>query len=393
MRGIRLVGAVALVAACTAFPVSPAWAEPGCPPAASTGQQITGVPWPQARYDPGRLAGIVDGGGVTVAVVDSGVDDGYPQLAGAVLPGEDLLDRTGTGRRDCVGHGTAVASIIAGAPLGGILLGLAPGVRILPFRVSEQEIVDGHPTGNPGTAAGVAKAVHDATDRGAQVINLSLVLSTDHPEVRAAVGYALAHDVVVVAAVGNGHRDGAQDPTPYPAGYPGVLGVGAVDSTGVRLPTSATGRYVDLVAPGAGVVAAARGHGLARYDGTSFAAPFVSATAALIRQYHPGVSAVEVADRILATTDPAPGGRHSDGYGYGILNPYRAVTEQPGVARSAAASPPSAQAPAGQAAAPPDARAAALAITLGGLLLAGLVGLSAIVLPRGAARRWRAGRT
>src|SRR5262249_39071334 len=152
-------------------------------------------------YDAVRLAGIADGSGVTVAVIDSGVDAGHPQLAGVVLPGEDLLDRTGSGRRDCVGHGTAVASIIAGAPQGGIRLGLAPGVRILPFRVSEQEIIDGHPTGNPGTATGLAKAIHDATDRGARVINLSLALSTDNHDVRTAVEYAQAHDVVLVAAV------------------------------------------------------------------------------------------------------------------------------------------------------------------------------------------------
>ena len=92
---------------------------------------------------------------------------------------------------------------------------------------------------------------------------------------------------------------------------------------------SQVGAYVSVVAPGSGVVAAAPGHGLGRYDGTSFAAPFVAATAALIRQYHPGIRAPEVIARILATTDPAPGNRPSPAYGYGILNPYRAVTEQP----------------------------------------------------------------
>jgi subtilisin family serine protease len=258
----------------------------------------------------------------------------------------------------------------------------------LPYRVSEQEIVDGRPTGNPGTAAGVASAVRDATDRGADVINVSLVLFTDHPEVRTAVEYAVAHDAVVVAAVGNGHRDRGADPTPYPAGYPGVLGVGAVDEYGVRVPASQVGPYVDVVAPGSGVVGAAYRRGLAHYDGTSFAVPFVSATAALIRQYHPRLSATDVAARILATVDPAPGGPHSAGYGAGILNPYRAVTDQLGAAPGALPAPVRRPQPVPTRAVS-EGRPTALALTLAGLLLAGLIGLVGSILPRGAARRWR----
>ncbi len=386
------MGAVALLGTLAFVPATPAPAQTACAPTVTADPQVTGVPWPQARYEPARLAGISDGSGVTVAVIDSGVDATQPALAGAVLRGRDLLDRTGTGQRDCVGHGTAVASIIAGAPVGGTRIGLAPAAHILPYRVSEQEIVDGHPAGTPGTPGGVADAIHDATDRGAKVINLSLVLSADHPEVRAAVAYALAHDVVVVAAVGNGHQDGVPDPAPYPAAYPGVLGVGAIDESGARVPTSPVGSYVDLVAPGRSVVAAVPGHGLARFDGTSFAAPFVSGTAALIRAYRPSLTAAQVATRILATADPAPGGGRSTASGYGILNPYRAVTDQLGDGPVAAPSPSSGPV---HAAVPGPARprTAVVLLSLGALLLAGLVGWGASVARRGAARRWRAGRT
>lgn len=383
---------IVLLAAFAVLPATPAGAGPGCAPGGPPAEQLTGVPWPQARYAPRRLAGVADGSGVTVAVVDSGVDAVHPLLAGAVLRGEDLLDRAGTGQRDCVGHGTAVASIIAGTPLDGIVVGLAPGARVLPFRVSEQEIVDGRPSGNPGTAAGVAKAIHDATDRSAQVINLSLVLP-DHPAVRASVEYALAHDVVVVAAVGNAHRDGGLDPVPYPAGYPGVLGVGAVDEYGSRVPSSQVGPYVDLVAPGSAVTGAARGRGLAHFDGTSFAVPFVSATAALIRQYHPDLSATAIAARILATTDPAPGGSYSESYGYGILNPYRAVTDQLGPALALVTNPPPRPLHSVDVQASTAGLGTAAMLALASLLLAGLVGLAATVLPRGAARHWRTGRT
>jgi type VII secretion-associated serine protease mycosin len=395
MRAIRAGGAVALLAVLALAPATPARAEVTCAPPAASGPQPSGVPWPQARHDLHRLTGIADGGGVTVAVLDSGVDATHPQLAGAVVRGEDLLTPGGTGQRDCVGHGTAVASIIAAAPRPGVdFAGLAPKARVMPFRVTEREVVDGRPQGREGSPEGLAKAIRDAADQ-AQVINLSLTQEADDPQLRAAVGYAVSRDVVVVAAVGNAHQDGGTDPPSYPAGYPGVLGVGAIDENGIRTAQSQVGPYVRLVAPGSNVTAAARGQGLARYDGTSFAAPFVSATAALIRQYHPGMHADEVVARILATTDPAPGGRPSPGYGYGILNPYRAVTEQLAATRPAGSAPvPVAPAGAGATGGPSSTgRATALVLAAGCMVLAGLIGLGATVLPRGAARRWRPGRT
>jgi subtilisin family serine protease len=153
------------------------------------------------------------------------------------------------------------------------------------------------------------------------------------------------------------------------------------------------GPYVDVVAPGDEVLAAAPGRGHQKVQGTSYAAPFVSATAALIRQYRPELSAAQVVDRIVATADPAPGGGHNDAYGNGVLNPYRAVTETGAAARSE----PTETVPAGRAdpavAAREDRRAAArekawwVAGVAGGL--AGVVMLLAVVLPSGARRRWR----
>ncbi len=399
MRRVRAGCAAALLAALAVppavLPAAPALAEPACPAPGQPGQQVAATPWPQQRYEPARLAGVADGSGITVAVVDSGVDATHPQLAGAVLHGEDLLDGAPSGgQRDCVGHGTAVASLIVASPTLGLgFAGLAPKARILPFRVSERELVDGRPTGRAGTVDGLARAIRDATDSHAQVINLSLASPTDDPRVRAAVEYAHAHDVVLVAAVGNEHRDGEVDQPSYPAAYPGVLGVGAVDESGARLPRSQVGRYVSLVAPGGNVVAAARSQGLARYDGTSFAAPFVSATAALILQYHRDrhLHADDVMARILATVDPAPAGSPDPGYGYGILNPYRAVTEQLGPVRAPAPAAAAAHlTPAGPAR--DGDRLTALWLATGGILLAGLVALVATVLPRGAARHWRPGR-
>src|SRR5207245_227914 len=119
-----------------------------------------------------------DGSGVTVAVIDSGVSADHPQLHDSVAAGHDYIEN-GDGREDCAGHGTAVASIIAARPVTGSgLLGLAPGVRILPIRLSEQQDTDGGPTGRHShdPAGDCAAAIQFAVDQHARVINLSLVL-------------------------------------------------------------------------------------------------------------------------------------------------------------------------------------------------------------------------
>jgi type VII secretion-associated serine protease mycosin len=357
---------------------------------------ITGQPWAQQRWGFDRLSQLgANGDGVTVAVIDSGVDARHPQLRGHVIAGWDAFDPSGNGQEDCVNHGTAVASLIVAQALPGTRFrGLAPGARILPIRASER--VNSNDNGR-GTPAELARAIKEAVQRGAKVINLSLVLTEDRPEVRAAVADAVARDVVVVAAVGNGHDpNSTKDPITYPAAYDGVIGVGAIDETEIRFAQSQTGTFVDLVAPGNQIQAALPGGDYQVYAGTSFAAPFVSATAALvIQKYGPNISARQVAARLMATADPAPGGPGSSGYGQGVLNPYRAVTDMittsppaklaqlPQLRRDAAAE---------AAAAAADHRrivALSLAGGVGGLAL--LVVLVAIVVPRGRRRRWRPG--
>ncbi|WP_033339227.1 type VII secretion-associated serine protease mycosin [Catenuloplanes japonicus] len=373
---------------------------PSCETALPASEVVREEPWAQRRYGTDRLTPVADGTGITVAVIDSGVDPTHPQLAGHILPGADFLDPGGTGAHDCVGHGTAVASLISAAPADGIAFhGLAPGSRILPVRVSEQQIVDGAQTGRTVTPDRLAAAVRWAVDNGADVLNLSVVLYGDDPAVRAAISYASAKDVVVVAAAGNQHgepdpaRPRTQDPVPYPAAYAGVLGIGAITEAGQAADYSQAGTYVDLVAPGGHVLTAVPGGGHAYADGTSYATPFGAATAALVRQRRPELSAREVIERIIATTDPAPGGPTSDAYGYGVLNPFRAVSDTVAAPRSARPGPPAVPAiPAAQAAAA-AARAGAVprALTLAatGLAAVVLTVTLAVVLPRARRRRWR----
>ncbi|MEV4758203.1 type VII secretion-associated serine protease mycosin [Micromonospora sp. NPDC049559] len=375
-----------------ALAATPAVAAPRCDSPLAPVEPVTEVPWAQQRYGPERLAPLSTGAGVTVAVIDSGVDDDHPQLRGRVLSGTDLLDSGGDGRLDCAGHGTAVASIIAASVRDGTgFHGLAPEAKILPVRISEQQVIDGKESGRTVTPSQFAQAIRWAVDHDADVLNLSVVLYEDNAAVRDAIQYALSKNVVVVAAAGNLHSNG--DPRPYPAAYDGVLGVGAIGADGLRSEFSQVGPYVDLVAPGGGVLTAAPKRGHHKQDGTSYAAPFVSATAALVRAYWPNLSAQQVTNRILATTDPAPSGGRSDAYGSGVLDPYRAVTDTAAAGRPqpAAALPDDRADPA--AVAREERRSAArerslwLAGVAGGIAV--LAVLLAVVLPRGARRRWR----
>jgi type VII secretion-associated serine protease mycosin len=369
---------------------------PRCDPPPPVGKVGRDVPFEARVYDLDRLAALATGAGVRVAVVDSGVDDTHPQLAGAVAPGRDLLHGDPDARQDCVGHGTAVASIIAARPAVGVpFRGVAPGVTIVPVRITEKEVIDGEDVGDDAGAAEFAQAIDWAADPGrgrAQVINLSVVMTADDPRVRAAVARAVDAGVVVVAAAGNNGAPERGNPTPYPAAYPGVIGVGAVTAGGVRAAFSQHGGYVDLVAAGSGVTVAAPGGGHTAGEGTSYAAPFVAATAALVLHRFGPVSPEQVRRRLVATADPAPGGR-GDEYGAGLLNPYRALTETlgPQVAAPPVPAPVLTDDPAAVALRQRRDRAQDRALVVGaaGAGVAVLAGLAAAVLRRGRRRGWR----
>lgn len=398
---VAVAGAVAAAVAAVAVGVAGppgAWAKP--PAGACTNPEparppVTELPWAQRVLDPASVWPHSTGAGVLVAVVDSGVDADHPQLRakGAVLRGADFhLVGDLPGNFDCVSHGTAVASIIAADPVRGVgFAGLAPGARILPVRISERDLTENGQVEAVDPLV-LARGIRYAADQGAKVINLSLAGDTDNRHVRNAIAYARSKDALLVAAAGNVRQGNAGRPT-YPAAYDGVLGVGAVDQTGKRLSSSQTGPHVDLVAPGGGVLGATRAGGHQYWQGTSFAAPFVSATAALVRAAWPKLTADEVARRILATATPAPGGRGSPGYGAGLVNPYRAVTD--GLVTGSPEAQPPVTLPVVD---PEQARTAAwwastgrtarltLTVAGGGAVLAIIV---ALVLGRGRRVRWR----
>ena len=295
---------------------------PGCPPRTGIAAPAS-VPWPQQAL---RFAAVWDrtrGGGVTVAIIDSGVD-ANPQFGHRVTAGPDLTaadpasTRRGVPRdADCLGHGTAVASIIAAAPVPGIeFTGVAPAARILSVKVSNAFTF-------PVTVT--PQAIRNAVALGAAVINLSLASPQDVPALRSAVEFALHRNVVVVAAAGNDTRPGGDGPY-FPAAYPGVLAVGAVGPGGTLAGFSDRLTRVAVTAPGVNVTSAYPGIFPDAYDpvqnGTSFAAAFVSGVVALVRSAHPRLTAAQVVARIEATADGAAGA----GTGHGLVDPVRAVT-------------------------------------------------------------------
>ncbi|MEU8326945.1 type VII secretion-associated serine protease mycosin [Micromonospora sp. NPDC048839] len=366
-----------------------------CKNPSDPGQVISETPWHQRWLAPQRVWPFSTGFNVKVAVIDSGTDDNHPQLSGRVATGFDALRGTPGGNVDCVSHGTAVASLIAARPQNGVgFHGLAPDATIIPIRVSERAGNEGEEARGQSVSAEVfAQAIRGAVDDGAAVVNMSVTLYRPEPAVESAIRYAREHDVVLVAAAGNLHQNGDRpDPVPYPAAYDGVIGVGAIDQEGVRVKQSQVGPYVDLVAPGGAVVAATRLAGHAVWSGTSFATPLVSATAALIRAAEPGLSAEGVNRRLLATVDPARGGP-AEGYGRGLLNPYRAVTER--LTNDAPVTQPPMPDPSYDAAAQERSERwsvfgrVALWVGLLVAVLALAIGAMASLLPRGRRLRWR----
>jgi type VII secretion-associated serine protease mycosin len=261
-----------------------------------------------------------NGAGVTVAVIDSGVDANHPDLIGQVLPGLDLVDPDGNGEADLVGHGTTVSAIIAGRSDDNAgVIGIAPKARILPVRVLDQR-------NRYDDAIIVAKGVRWAVDHGARVINLSLGGNGSSAALAAALDYAFAKDVVVVACTGNVSASSTSGVW-YPAREPGVLAVAGMEQAGdVLWSGSITGKETVITAPATQLVGARAGGGYWRVQGTSFAAPMVTGTAALIRSRWPTMPAGEVINRLLKTAKDRGAPGRDDTFGYGLVNPTGALT-------------------------------------------------------------------
>lgn len=268
---------------------------------------------------------ITQGEGITVAVIDSGVDATHPDLKNNVLPGIDLYDEQANGHEDRSGHGTAMASLIAGhghGPSGheGVL-GVAPKAKILPVTVLTMG------TGNnvltpPET---VASGINWAIDQGADVINVSLT-GPHSVKLNQAVERAYQNNVIVVAAVGN--KENAIIGSP--ANQPGSLAVAGTDRDGkpssiASLPAAQT----HLAAPAEDLYQAVPGGGYATITGNSGATALVSGAVALVKSKYPNLNSLDLFKRMVETTrDAGKPGKDFD-YGWGQLDLRAALTGEP----------------------------------------------------------------
>ena len=380
------------------------------------------------------------GAGVTVAVIDTGVAP-QPRLPG-MIPGGDYVD-SGDGFEDCAAHGTIVAGIIGAspAPTDG-LIGVAPGAQILAIRQTSPEFTPQNVSADPndpnssrtaGRVRTLARAIVHAANLGAKVINISVVacFKPSTPVDQAMLGGALRYavevkDVLVVAAAGNtdnnniGQGSACESNPDVDPARPGdprnwggvtsvstpswfddlVLSVGFVSPDGRRAEKSMAGPWVDVAAPGTGVVSLSNtGEGvinalpgndnlLVPIAGSSFAAAYVSGTAALLRSRFPDLNARQIATRIILTAhEPARGADNT--VGRGIIDPVAALTWDVPIEGRPALTVQSAELAIPPPPPPPDTRPQLTAlVVVGGAALAA-IGLAVVVVATGARRGGR----
>jgi hypothetical protein len=348
-RPVIMTAAIGLVAAWAALSSVPASAD-----------QVRQGEWWLAALHVTQAQQISQGAGVTIALLDTGVDAAQPDIAGSVITGPDLTksgERPG-GRFYGI-HGTAMASLIVGHGHGpgnadGIL-GVAPAAKLLSIRVTLDagdplQADSGIVSGLPGA---IAQGIMDAVNSGAQVIDLPLdpgqsisrlvatltpaprpgtPLTADEaaeqtaaggsPAEQAAVAYALSKGVVLVAP--GGDNGAGTDAANFPADYPGVISVGAFDSSFIKAPFTSHRPYVTLTAAGSGMIAATPG-GYTAVSSTSAASAIVTGIVALIKSQYPELTPAQITQALTSSTVFHPAGGMADGSGHGTADAGRAL--------------------------------------------------------------------
>lgn len=325
-------------------------------------------PWASDYLQLAQAQKFATGAGVTVAVIDTGVN-GSPRVPAE--PGGDFVDAAGNGMSDCDAHGTLTAAVIAGRPAPtDAFIGVAPDARILSLRQTSDSFSpvganndpnDPNSTQTAGSLRSLARAIVHAANLGAQIINISeaacykVTRRINEAVVGAAINYAVnVKGAVIVAAAGNTGENCTQNPPPDPAmpadprGWQGVqtivspawysplvLTVGSIAPNGQPSGFSVQGPWVGAAAPGENLVAlgydgnpvnALQGEdGPIPISGTSFSAAYASGLAALIKQRFPELTPAQIINRITATARH-PGGGVNNVVGAGVIDPVAALT-------------------------------------------------------------------
>src|SRR5215469_17417680 len=305
------------------------------------------------------------GGGVTVAVLDTGVYPNQADLRGAVTTGSDYT-HSGRARGGPFWgtHGTAIASLIAGRGHGANaaagIMGVAPAASILSVRVtleSNDPLLANASVGG-GLPGAIARGIRYAVNHHATVIDLPLDPVTvpgsagvgGSSAEKAAVAYALAHHVVLVAPAGD--EGAGDDPVNFPASYKGVISVGAFDSQFNKASFSSRRPYVTLTGAGVGVIAANGPTGYAQMNSTAAASAVVAGVVTLIRAQFPALTPAQVTKALTQSARFTHPGGQQDGSGAGTVDAALALAAAARMAEAVAGPSPS------QAALPPGAPAA-----------------------------------
>ncbi|MCM8765702.1 MAG: S8 family serine peptidase, partial [Candidatus Omnitrophica bacterium] len=243
-----------------------------------------------------------------------------------LVPGKSFVDNNPT--TDNVGHGTHVAGTIAAVGNNGQgVIGVAPKVKIMPLKISNNPNID---------LAPAIQSITYAADNGVKVINMSWGGGMPSASLQEALQYAASKDVVLVAAAGNG----GGPPVAYPAAYPECIAVSATNPAGQRASFSSYGPQVAVSAPGEGILSTWPGGQYKTASGTSMASPHTAGVCALIRSVFPSLKAEEVRRKLIESVDDLGPAGKDDQFGYGRINAYKAIQGGGGPTPSPSPTPP-----------------------------------------------------
>ena len=279
--------------------------------AASVNDPYYGSAWHLSKVGAASAWDLSMGSGVTIAVLDSGVDASHPDLAGQLVAGYNFFDNN-SNTADVNGHGTQVAGTAAAATNNALgVAGLAGGARIMPIRVSDSS--------GGGSLTAIASGLTWAADKGAKVANLSFYGVSGSSTIVSAAQYMKNKGGLVTVSAGNYGTE-----VPLPATDAMII-VSATDSNDVKTSWSSYGAYVDVAAPGAGIYTTTLGGGYGAVSGTSFSAPITAGVIALMMAANPGLAPTTVEKLLFSSATDLGTVGFDTYYGYGRVNAAAAV--------------------------------------------------------------------
>ncbi|WP_395408088.1 S8 family serine peptidase [Pseudoduganella sp. UC29_106] len=255
------------------------------------------------------------GAGVTIAILDSGVDGAHPDLAGSMVPGYNIYDNN-TNTADVCGHGTKVAGAAAASANNAAgVAGVAGQAKIMPVRIA---YVD--PTyGCYAYFSTIASGITWAADHGARIVNVSYAAMPTSSAIISAADYLKSKGGLMFASAGNSNIDEGFTPTTS------MIMVSATDSADAKAGFSSYGNFVSLSAPGAGIYTTVQGGGYGGVNGTSFSAPVAAGVAALMMAANPSLTNAKIESLMYSTAVDLGAAGRDPYFGYGRVNAAAAV--------------------------------------------------------------------